>query len=80
MTRPKRNGYGLKGEMIDLRGDVVALSTEGMWQAMRWAELGWAMGGEDLSVNELAGRQIQSRSRGTPGPAPGPSRRAVPSP
>jgi threonine aldolase len=38
---------------IDLRSDVVTGPTDVMWDAMRRAELGWAMMGEDSSVNEL---------------------------
>jgi threonine aldolase len=39
--------------MIDLRSDVVAPPTEEMWEAMRRATLGWALVGEDPSVNTL---------------------------
>jgi threonine aldolase len=38
---------------VDLRSDVVTGPTDAMWDAMRQAELGWAMMGEDPSVNEL---------------------------
>jgi threonine aldolase len=38
---------------IDLRSDVVAPPTEEMWEAMRRASLGWALVGEDTSVNAL---------------------------
>ena len=38
---------------IDLRSDVLAPPTEAMWEAMRRADLGWSMVGEDRSVREL---------------------------
>ena len=41
------------GGVIDLRSDVVAPPTEEMWEAMRSARTGWALVGEDPSVNEL---------------------------
>jgi len=39
--------------VIDLRSDVVTPPTEEMWEAMRSARPGWALIGEDPSVNEL---------------------------
>lgn len=39
--------------MIDLRSDVCVLPTRAMWEAMRSADLGWALLGEDASVNRL---------------------------
>ena len=33
--------------MIDLRSDVCSVPTDAMWEAMREAELGWAIFGED---------------------------------
>ena len=42
--------------MIDLRSDLHAYPTDEMWEAMRSAKLGWAMVGEDPSVNELQER------------------------
>src|SRR3954451_9821281 len=42
--------------MIDLRSDVCSLPTDAMWEAMREAELGWALVGEDASVNGLCER------------------------
>lgn len=39
--------------LIDLRSDVLAPPTEAMWEAMRAAPLGWAVAGEDQSVQEL---------------------------
>ena len=41
--------------MIDLRTDALSRPTDGMWAAMRAAELGWAYLGEDPSVNECQG-------------------------
>ena len=42
--------------MIDLRSDVCSVPTDAMWEAMRDAELGWALVGEDTSVNTLCER------------------------
>ena len=42
--------------MIDLRSDVCSVPTDAMWEAMREAELGWALVGEDASVNTLCER------------------------
>ena len=42
--------------MIDLRSDVCSVPTDAMWEAMREAELGWALVGEDASVNALCER------------------------
>ena len=42
--------------MIDLRSDVCSVPTDAMWEAMREAELGWALIGEDSSVNILCER------------------------
>ena len=42
--------------MIDLRSDVCSVPTEAMWEAMRGAELGWALVGEDTAVNTLCER------------------------
>lgn len=42
--------------MIDLRSDVCSVPTDAMWEAMRGAELGWALVGEDPSVNLLCER------------------------
>jgi threonine aldolase len=42
--------------VIDLRSDFCAPPTEEMWEAMRTARLGWAVAGEDASVNELERR------------------------
>ncbi len=42
--------------MIDLRSDVCSVPTDAMWEAMREAELGWALVGEDASVNLLCER------------------------
>ncbi len=39
--------------MIDLRSDVLSVPTRAMWDAMRAAELGWPMFGEDSTVNRL---------------------------
>jgi threonine aldolase len=39
--------------MIDLRSDVCSVPTEPMWEAMRTAKPGWALLGEDPSVNRL---------------------------
>src|SRR5204863_3265680 len=36
--------------------DVCSVPTGAMWEAMRAAELGWALVGEDASVNELCER------------------------
>ncbi len=38
---------------IDLRTDAIAQPTAEMWDAMRSADIGWAMAGEDPYVNEL---------------------------
>lgn len=38
---------------IDFRSDVITQPTEAMWQAMRQAELGWALVQEDISINQL---------------------------
>ena len=38
---------------VDLRSDFCATATEEMWEAMREAELGWPVAGDDSSVNEL---------------------------
>jgi threonine aldolase len=42
--------------MIDLRSDLCTVPTDEMWEAMRAAELGWPMFGEDASVNALCER------------------------
>jgi threonine aldolase len=42
--------------MIDLRSDLCSVPTDEMWEAMRAAELGWPMFGEDASVNTLCDR------------------------
>jgi threonine aldolase len=42
--------------MIDLRSDVCSVPTDAMWEAMRDADLGWALVGEDASVNTLCER------------------------
>src|SRR3954451_981191 len=42
--------------MIDLRSDVCSVPTDALWEAMRAAELGWALVGEDASVNRLCER------------------------
>ena len=39
--------------MIDLRSDALVPPSQEMWEAMRTAELGWALVGEDQSVNTL---------------------------
>jgi threonine aldolase len=39
--------------VIDLRSDVLAPPTAEMWEAMRTAETGWALVGEDRQVSEL---------------------------
>jgi threonine aldolase len=39
--------------MIDLRSDVFATPTDEMWAAMRSADIGWALFGQDASVNRL---------------------------
>ena len=51
---------------IDLRSDVVTPPTEAMWEAMRQAELGWSMVGEDRSVKELEalGAEIVGKQAG----------------
>lgn len=38
---------------IDLRSDAITRPTEAMWAAMSQAQLGWALAGEDSSVNQL---------------------------
>lgn len=38
---------------IDLRSDICAAPTPAMWEAMRSAEVGWAVYGEDENVNRL---------------------------
>jgi threonine aldolase len=42
--------------VIDLRSDVCSAPTDAMWEAMKDAELGWALVGEDASVNLLCER------------------------
>jgi threonine aldolase len=39
--------------VIDCRSDVITTPTEAMWEAMRSAQMGWGMQGEDPSINEL---------------------------
>jgi len=39
--------------VIDLRTDALSTPTEAMWEAMRRAEVGWAVRDEDPAVNEL---------------------------
>lgn len=39
--------------MIDLRTDVMTRPTKAMWEAMRSCSLGWALAGEDESINML---------------------------
>lgn len=39
--------------VVDLRSDAITQPTEEMWAAMRDARLGWALVGEDPSVNAL---------------------------
>lgn len=39
--------------VIDLRSDAITRPTAAMWEAIRQAQLGWALVGEDVSVNEL---------------------------
>ena len=39
--------------MIDLRTDVMTQPTEAMWEAMRSCSFGWALAGEDESINKL---------------------------
>jgi|HubBroStandDraft_6_1064221.scaffolds.fasta_scaffold425295_1 threonine aldolase len=41
------------GLVIDCRSDAITQPTEEMWDAMRSAEVGWGMQGEDRSINEL---------------------------
>ena len=51
---------------IDLRTDALTPPTEAMWEAMRRAELGWAMRGEDRSVCalEALGAQMLGKEAG----------------
>lgn len=39
--------------LVDLRSDALCAPTEAMWEAMRRAEVGWALKGEDQAVNKL---------------------------
>ena len=39
--------------LVDTRGEFMAPPTEAMWDAMRSAELGWPMKGDDPNVNRL---------------------------
>lgn len=41
---------------VDLRSDLMTVPTGAMWDAMRWAELGWATYGQDESVERLQQR------------------------
>lgn len=46
-------GDGVKGKLVDLRSDTVTRPSEGMWRAMRAAELGDDVFGDDPAVNRL---------------------------
>ena len=39
--------------IVDTRGEFILPPTEAMWEAMRSAELGWPLWGEDPNVNRL---------------------------
>ena len=39
--------------IVDTRGEFILPPTEAMWEAMRSAELGWPLWGEDSNVNRL---------------------------
>jgi threonine aldolase len=38
---------------VDLRSDAITVPTDGMWEAMRSAKLGWASAGQDPTLLEL---------------------------
>lgn len=49
----KRTDHLTDNPIIDLRTDAMTPPTDEMWEAMRAAELGWQLLGEDTSVLEL---------------------------
>jgi threonine aldolase len=49
-----RNALSMRPpKVIDLRSDALCAPTAEMWEAMRRAEVGWALYGEDRNVREL---------------------------
>jgi threonine aldolase len=47
------NSRGETAKTVDLRSDICAAPTDEMWDAMRSADVGWAVFGEDENVNRL---------------------------
>jgi threonine aldolase len=54
----------MSGSPLDVRTDAITLPTDEMWDAMRSAQLGWAMAGEDPAVNALQARFADLTGKG----------------